>query len=131
LSFELVLTFDEFDKKMNIILFDDGSPEIIKRITQKLPIITHMNKWGEELYTDDIKIVVDYEDPKQEVAKFDVAFWPEGGAICLFFGPTPISTGEKIIPYSPVNVIGKVKTSKEDYTNILKLEKRTRVTINR
>jgi hypothetical protein len=26
----------------------------------------------------------------------------------VFFGPTPVSTGGKIIPASPVNIIGKV-----------------------
>lgn len=120
---------------MKIILSDDGSStETIKRIIQKLPLTTYMNKWGEELYTDDIKIKIDNEEKnlKQEVAKFDVAFWPEGGAICLFFGLTPISTGEKILPYSPVKVIGKITTTaKEDYTDILRNEKRTRITIRK
>ena len=40
----------------------------------------------------------------------DVAYWPTGKAICLFFGPTPIGKKDEIRPYSPVNVIGKIKT---------------------
>ena len=136
MSYELDLIFEEFDDKIKIILLDDNSStEIIRRIIQKLPLTTHINKWGEELYTDDIKIGSDYEksDLKQEVAKFDVAFWPEGGAICLFFGPTPISKGGKILPYSPVQVIGKIKTSSsnETYANVLKYENRTRITIRK
>ena len=39
----------------------------------------------------------------------DVAYWPPGKAICLFFGPTPIGKKDEIRPYSPVNVIGKIK----------------------
>ena len=39
----------------------------------------------------------------------DVAYWPTGKAICLFFGPTPIGKEGEIKPYSPVNVIGKIK----------------------
>jgi len=38
----------------------------------------------------------------------DVAYWPSGKAICLFFGPTPIGKKGEIKPYSPVNVIGKI-----------------------
>ncbi|MDX1371396.1 MAG: cyclophilin-like fold protein [Nitrososphaeraceae archaeon] len=134
MSYELDLIFEEFDNKIKIILLDNNSStEIIRRIIEKLPLTTYINKWGEEIYTDDIKIGTDFEnsDLKQEVEKFDVAFWPEGGAICLFFGPTPISKGGKILPYSPVQVIGKIKTSNEIYTNVLKFEKRTRITIRK
>ena len=38
----------------------------------------------------------------------DVAYWPEGRAICLFLGPTPISKDGKILAYSPVNIVGKI-----------------------
>ena len=38
----------------------------------------------------------------------DVAYWPSGKAICLFFGPTPIGKKGEIKPYSPVNVVGKI-----------------------
>ena len=32
----------------------------------------------------------------------------EGKALCLFFGPTPICAKEKILAYSPVNIVGKI-----------------------
>jgi hypothetical protein len=38
----------------------------------------------------------------------DVAYWPTGKAICLFYGPTPISKNGDITPASPVNIIGKI-----------------------
>ena len=39
----------------------------------------------------------------------NVAYWPEGPALCLFFGPTLSNPSPNIIkPYSPVNVIGKI-----------------------
>ena len=37
-----------------------------------------------------------------------MAYWPEGKALCLFFGPTPISKDGKILAYSPVNIVGKI-----------------------
>ena len=38
-----------------------------------------------------------------------LAYWPPGQAICLFFGPTPMSQSEDIRPASAVNVIGQIE----------------------
>ena len=69
------------------------------------------------LYTDRTKITVEQEDnAKTEVNELDVAYWPEGNALCLFYGPTPISKNRKILAYSPVNIIGKIVDSpNKDY----------------
>jgi len=123
--------FDDLDKKIYIRLDCSWSPETVKKIVMNLPIKTYMNKWGQELYSDDTKIDVKYENPKKEVEIFDVAFWPEGKAICLFFGPTPISKIDKILPYSPVNVIGRVINPDQNTIEVLKHKNRTRVTISK
>lgn len=47
------------------------------------------------------------ENSRALVDLMDVAYWPQGRAICLFFGPTPISKKGEIKPYSPVNINGK------------------------
>jgi hypothetical protein len=123
--------FDDLDKKIYIRLDCSWSPETVKKIVMNLPIKTYMNQWGEELYSDDTKIDVKYENPKKEVEIFDVAFWPEGKAICLFFGPTQISKIDKILPYSPVNVIGRVINPVQNTIEVLKHKNRTRVTISK
>ena len=55
----------------------------------------------------------------------DVAYWPSGKAICLFFGPTPIGKKGEIKPYSPVNVVGKItdpdKSILENFTDGTKI----------
>jgi hypothetical protein len=38
----------------------------------------------------------------------DLGYWAPGSAMCIFFGPTPVSRGNEIRPASPVNVFGKV-----------------------
>ncbi len=48
------------------------------------------------------------ENAKSPVSLNDVAYWPQGKAICLFYGPTPIGKKGEITPASPVNVIGKI-----------------------
>lgn len=73
-----------------------------KGLLDSLPIEVKINKWGKELYTDKIPVTVQEENAKSELNLFDVAFWPECSALCLFYGPTPISKSNKIEPYSPV-----------------------------
>ena len=129
---KLDVYFDDLKKKITIDLDSSLSPETVKKIVMNLPIKTNINIWGEELYSDDTKIDVGYENPKKEVKIYDVAFWPEGKAICLFFGPTPISKMVKILPYSPVNIIGRIIDPDHQYIiKVLKNKKRTSVTINK
>ena len=54
-------------------------------------------------------IVAEEESAQSIVNLLDVAYWPEGNALCLFYGPTPISKSpNEILPYSPVNIVGKI-----------------------
>lgn len=48
------------------------------------------------------------ENPKEIVKLGELGYWPPGSAFCIFFGPTPASQGEEIMPASPVNVFGYV-----------------------
>ena len=58
-----------------------------------LPIESRASLWGEEIYFP-ISLSAEGEpDAREEVEVGDVAYWPPGDALCLFFGPTPASTG--------------------------------------
>ncbi len=74
-----------------------------------------INVWGEELYTNKTPISVGPENSRSLVDRMDVAYWPSGNAICLFFGPTPIGEKGEIKPCSPVNVIGKIRETEKDF----------------
>lgn len=80
-----------------------------KKIYEKLPFQSKARTWGKEIYFE-IPVTSEIENPKTEVEKGDIGYWPEGKCMCLFFGPTPISSGEKIIPASEVEIIGKIKS---------------------
>lgn len=99
------------NKSVEIELDDLIAPNTVKEILASLPISVTAHVWGEEIYTDPIDIAVKEENQKSLVNLLDVAFWPPGKAICLFFGPTPIGKKDEIKPYSPVNIIGRI-TSK-------------------
>ena len=77
-------------------------------IEAAMPLEGSANVWGDEIYFD-VPIQTDLEpDARQEVAVGDLGYWPMGPAFCIFFGPTPVSTGEAPKAYSPVNVFGRV-----------------------
>ena len=105
----------DFIKLNQIILIEldnSKSPNTIQAILDGLPIKVKINRWGDELYTDKTPIFAEEENPQSVVYLSDVAYWPEGNAICLFLGPTPISKeSDKILPYSPVNIIGRIIAS--------------------
>jgi hypothetical protein len=72
-----------------------------------LPIEANGRTWGDEVY---FRIPVDarLEAPRATVELGDIAYWPNGHAFCIFFGRTPVSGADDIVPASPVDVIGRV-----------------------
>src|SRR6187200_2540030 len=114
------MIFPEFNETVFVELDDSQSPETVKAVLENLPIEVNINKWGEELYTDKTSIVAQEENAKSEVNLCDVAFWPEGNSLCLFYGPTPISKPGKILPYSPVNIVGRITSTQDNVLNKVK-----------
>ena len=89
-------------------LDDSHSPKTVAAVIASLPFTVELNIWGDEIYTSESPIVQIEENSKEIVHLYDVAYWPTGKAICLFYGATPIGSAENITPASPVNVIGKI-----------------------
>jgi len=77
-------------------------------IWQALPIQARADTWGDEIYFS-IPVHRSAENAKSTVALGDIAYWPPGDAFCIFFGPTPMSSGDEIRPASPVNVVGHLE----------------------
>ena len=105
---------------IEIELDDSNSPNTIKKFVDNLPFTVGLNLWGEEIYSDESPIQEKEENAKSLVELNDVAYWPTGKAICLFFGPTPIGKKDEIKPYSPVNVIGRIINPDKSILNKLK-----------
>jgi uncharacterized protein len=100
--------FPNIDREISIELDDSRSPKTFQAIIENLPVEINITKWGDELYTERTKISANEENAKREVDYLDVAYWPEGNALCLFYGPTPISKDGQILAYSPVNIVGRI-----------------------
>ena len=78
------------------------------KILEALPFESSANVWGDEIYFDISLSLAQAPDARADVEIGDLAYWPAGPAFCIFFGPTPVSTGDQPRAYSPVNVFGKV-----------------------
>ena len=74
---------------------------------ENLPMEHTISTWGDEIYFN-TAIIADEENSVPTVDLGDIAYWPPGQAICLSYGPTPMSVGKEIRPASPVNLVGKI-----------------------
>lgn len=82
-------------------------PETEQAIKDALPVEGDAARWGDELYFR-IPVDVPEENAQAEVPVGAVGYWPQGNALCLFWGPTPASTGDAPRAASPVNVVAKL-----------------------
>jgi len=99
-------------------LDDIASPKTVNDFIEKLPFTVDLNVWGDEIYTSESPITQPVENAKSLVQLNDVAYWPTGKAICLFYGFTPIGKPDEITPTSPVNILGKIISPDKYVLNI-------------
>jgi len=78
------------------------------RIAEALPLEGKANIWGQEIYFSTPLEIELAEDAVAEVEVGTLAYWPTGNAVCIFFGPTPVSDNEMPRAYSPVNIFGEI-----------------------
>jgi len=92
-----------------------------------LPFEAYVNVWGEEIYFE-IPVKAKLENGRKTLEVGEVAFWPEGSALCLFFGRTPVSTGPEPVAISPVTPIGRIVS---DVERLKEIGDRTLVRLDR
>ena len=110
----------EFENtSIDAVLNNSETADKIKKI---LPLSNSVNTWGDEIYFS-IDVNDGEIDSKEVVELGDLGYWPPGNAFCLFFGLTPASEGSKIMPASPVNIIGRILSDLEILKSIKSGEK--------
>ena len=105
-----------------------GDTETTKAIINVLPIETSFNTWGDEFYFE-IPVEMELDDTATDKVKVgDIGYWPTGNALAIFFGPTPMSTGDDPVPASKVNMVGKVL---DDATQLRNVKSESKIRIER
>ena len=85
----------------------DDAPETRAALEAALPVVGDAVRWGDELYFD-AALDAPPENAREVVPEGAIAYWPAGGKLCLFWGPTPASTGDEPRAAAPVNVVARV-----------------------
>jgi hypothetical protein len=76
-------------------------------VVNSLPFDSVAHRWGEEIYFE-VPLELELENGKEVLEIGEIAYWPTGKSMCIFFGPTPSSRGNEIRAYSAVSVFGEV-----------------------
>jgi hypothetical protein len=101
---------------MTRIRFDFGSVTLdaelldtptAKAVLAALPLSSVVLTWGEEIYFDVPITAVREATARDVVAPGEIAYWPEGPALAIGFGRTPISRGTETRLASPCNVFAR------------------------
>ena len=108
---EVIIKNHNFKVKLN-------NSKTSQKILSILPVTSYLSTWGNEIYFS-IPMEVELENGVETLDIGTVAFWPPGNALCIFFGKTPASIGEKPQAASPVTIVGSV----EDKKSLLDLKK--------
>ncbi|HIE03953.1 MAG TPA: hypothetical protein EYP61_04255 [Candidatus Latescibacteria bacterium] len=93
--------------------------EVAGKLWEVAPFESSAKTWGDEVYfSTPVEAGLEDEFAREVVEVGDVGYWPPGKALCLFFGPTPISRAGEIRPASTVVLVGRISSDPGDLRKV-------------
>ena len=117
------IRFDFGSLSLEAELFDTPTARALASV---LPYEARAMTWGEEVYFDVPLQVTREADARAVVTPGEIAYWPDGPAIAIGFGRTPISRGDECRLASPCNVFANATS---DVKRLSAVRAGTRITI--
>jgi uncharacterized protein len=96
----LMIGGNEFEAELN-------DTDTANSLYLALPFEAYTNLWGEEIYFE-TPVKAKLENGRTVMEPGELAFWPKGSALCIFYGPTPASKGGKPEAISEVTPLGRI-----------------------
>jgi len=85
------------------------APRTVDALLRLLPVQGRVAVWREEVYFQ-VPLKMGTEKGVSKVAEGDVAYWPMGGALCVFRG--------SMLPHGSVNLVGRILSGLELFRKV-------------
>jgi len=89
-----------------------------RAVADALPLSARMSRWGDEYYGSVDLDIPDDGSGRDLMTVGEIAWWPPGKALCVFFGRTPASTDERPRAASAVLPVGRVTAGLDGLTGL-------------
>jgi len=101
---QIVVTIDGQD--FEVSLYNNPAAEALLK---GLPQTIRLSRWGDGEYYGDIPVKIPVDGKSQVFfERGELAFWPPGNALCIFFDRTPVSTDDRPRMDSPGLPLGRI-----------------------
>jgi len=91
--------------------------EVAEELLKNSPFESTANRWGDEIYFE-LPFDLRLSGERVVMRIGEIAYWPEGKSLCIFFGPTPVSRRGEPRAISKVKPLGEIVEGLDDLKRV-------------